>query len=114
VLLLEKKIIPINHIIMARPQNKKNIEKDPEFTCFKPSHLKEWDYDRVEITVEEFEALRLSNLELLSNQEWADKMQTSAPTFNRLVKSAQTKITRALVNWMWIRIYKQDWTHNCK
>jgi predicted DNA-binding protein (UPF0251 family) len=41
-------------------------------------------------------------------------MEISASTFNRLIKSATKKITDALVNWKGIRIYKTDWTHNCK
>jgi predicted DNA-binding protein (UPF0251 family) len=41
-------------------------------------------------------------------------MNISASTFNRLIKSSTKKITEALVNWKWIRIYKTDWTHNCK
>jgi predicted DNA-binding protein (UPF0251 family) len=41
-------------------------------------------------------------------------MQISASTFNRLLKSANKKITDFLVNWKWLRIYKIDWTHNCK
>jgi predicted DNA-binding protein (UPF0251 family) len=99
---------------MVRPCNNKNIENDPEFTCFKPLWIPRNQLEKIEVSAEEFEALRLSNLEWLSNQSWAEKMNTSAPTFNRLVKSAQTKITNALVNWKWIRIYKKDWTHNCK
>lgn len=99
---------------MVRPCNNKIVEKDPEFTCFKPVWIPRNEIERVEISSEEFEAFRLSNLEQLSNKEWADKMNTSAPTFNRLVKSAQMKLADSLVNWKWIRIYKKDWTHNCK
>ena len=99
---------------MVRPCNNKTILKDPEFTCFKPVWISRDKIERVEINADEFEALRLSNLEWLSNQQWAVMMNTSAPTFNRLVKSAQTKITDSLVNGKGIRVYKKDWTHNCK
>lgn len=99
---------------MVRPCLEKNIERDPEFTCFKPAWVSRDDLEKVEILAEEFEAYRLSNLEWLSNLQWAEKMNTSASTFNRLVKLAWTKLADALVNWKWIRLYKKDGTHNCK
>lgn len=98
---------------MARPQNDKIVEKDPIYTCYRPVGVPKSALKRVEVSAQEFEAIRLFNLEWLSNVDWAERMNTSAPTFNRLVKSAHQKITDAIVNWMWIRIYKQDWTHNC-
>lgn len=98
---------------MARPCVKKNINKDAEFTCFKPAWIERSKLKKVEISAEEFEAYRLSNFELLSNQQWADKMNTSSSTFNRLVKSAQYKVADWLVNWKWIRIFRVDGTHNC-
>lgn len=99
---------------MARPCNNKIIENDPQFTCFKPLWIPEDLIEKVEINADEFEAFRLSNLEWLSNMEWWKIMDTSASTFNRLLKVAQIKIADSLVNWKWIRIYKIDWTHNCK
>lgn len=99
---------------MSRPCNKKIIENDHRFTCFKPVWIPINMLEKVEINAEEFEAFRLSNLEWLSNQQWADKMKTSSSTFNRLIKSAQIKIADSLVNWKRIRIYKMDWTHNCE
>jgi len=101
-------------IVMVRPCLEKNIEKDPQYTCFKPAWVPKSKLEKVEIAAEEFEAYRLSHLEWLSNIEGAEKMNTSAPTFNRLVKSASLKIADALVNGKRMRLYKQDWTHNCK
>jgi len=99
---------------MSRPCNAKNIKNDPDYTCFKPSWTPREKIDRVEISIEEFEALRLWIYDWLSNLEWAINMETSASTFNRLIKSAEFKIMDALINWKWIRIYKKDWTFNCK
>jgi len=103
-----------NVINMVRPRNRKRIDKDVEFTCFKPAWINRNKLEKIEINAEEFEAFRLSNLELLSNQQWGESMNTSSSTFNRLVKSAQTKIADWLVNWKGIRIYRIDWSHNCK
>ncbi len=98
---------------MARPCLNKTIEKEPEFTCFKPAWIPREKLEKVELQAIEFEAFRLSNLENISNEAWAKMMNTSAPTFNRLVKLASQKIADALVNGKGIRIYKTNWTHNC-
>jgi predicted DNA-binding protein (UPF0251 family) len=46
----------------------------------------------------ELEALRLFNLENFNQEQASKKMEISASTFNRLIKSATKKITDALVN----------------
>jgi len=99
---------------MARPCKPRNIEQEVEYTCFKPAWVPKSKLERIELFTAELEALRLFNLEDLNQEESSNKMQVSASTFNRLVKSANKKITDALVNGKWIRIYKIDWTHNCK
>ncbi len=99
---------------MVRPCNKKIINRNADFTCFKPSWIIKHKLKKIEISAEEFEAYRLSSYDLLTNQQWAEKMNTSSSTFNRLVKLAENKIADWLVNWKWIRIFRIDWTHNCK
>ena len=99
---------------MSRPCKPRNVEKEVEYTCFKPESVAKKDLQRVELSAWELEALRLFNLEELNQEEASKKIEVSASTFNRLIKSATKKITDALVNWKWIRIYKTDWTHDCK
>ncbi len=99
---------------MPRPCKPRNIEQEVEYTCFKPAWVPKYKLKRVELAAAELEALRLFNLEELNQEEASKKMQVSASTFNRLIKSATKKITDALVNWKAVRIYKTDWTHNCK
>ncbi len=99
---------------MSRPCKPRNIEREVEFTCFKPDVVLKKELERVELSAWELEALRLFNLKELNQEESSKKMEVSASTFNRLIKSATKKITDALVNGKWIRIYKTDWTHNCK
>lgn len=50
------------------------IEKNPDFTCFKPSGVPRNQIERVELLVDEYEAIRLSDLEGFSMQEGAEKM----------------------------------------
>ena len=99
---------------MVRPHKPRNVEKEIRFTCFKPAQVPRNQLEKVELQAAELEALRLSNLDELSQLEASKRMWVSASTFNRLLKSASKKITDALVNGKWIRIYKTDGSHNCK
>jgi predicted DNA-binding protein (UPF0251 family) len=53
---------------------------------------------RAVLTLDEFEALRLADLEGLYQEEAADRMGVSRPTFGRVVESARRKVADALVN----------------
>ncbi len=86
----------------------RTIEKDPCFTCFKPACWSKKNNEKIELWIDEYEAIRLSDLEWLTMQQWAKKMWISAPTFNRTVISAHKKITDALVSGKTITI------HTCK
>lgn len=56
------------------------------------------------LTVEEIEALRLSDLEGLDQESCAKQMGISQSTFQRMLAAARFKLVRALVEGMAIRI----------
>jgi predicted DNA-binding protein (UPF0251 family) len=60
--------------------------------------------DGVELSIDEFEAMRLACLEGLKQDEAARRMKISRPTFSRIVTSAHKKIADALVNIKAIKI----------
>ena len=60
--------------------------------------------EEVILQVDEFEAVRLKDLEGLEQEECAKKMNISQPTFHRLVLSARKKISDAIVNGKAIKI----------
>jgi len=60
--------------------------------------------DIIELTLEETEALRLKNVEQLSQNECAEKMNTSQSTFQRILSSAYNKISEAIINGKAIKI----------
>ncbi len=99
---------------MVRPCKKRQIEKEVQFTCFKPAWVSRDKLEKVELLASELESLRLFNLEWLSQEKASKVMHISASTFNRLLKKANKKITDALVYWKAVRIYKIDGTHNCE
>lgn len=59
---------------------------------------------RVVLTLDEFEAVRLADLEGMEHTEAAVRLGISRPTFSRIVSSARGKIADGLVNIKAIRI----------
>jgi len=62
------------------------------------------DLEESILTVDEFEAVRLKDLEDLDQSECAKRMDISQPTFHRLILSARKKIADAIVNGKAIKI----------
>ncbi|MFA5744693.1 MAG: DUF134 domain-containing protein [Candidatus Paceibacterota bacterium] len=91
---------------MPRPRLCRCVEFDPNITYFKPQGIPMRDLDLIELTTEEMEAYRLRYLNNLDQKESADKMKTSASTYQRILYSAHGKIADALVNGKAIKIIK--------
>jgi predicted DNA-binding protein (UPF0251 family) len=60
--------------------------------------------DEVCLSIEEAEAIRLKDLEDLDQEQCAEKMNISRPTFQRVLEAARRKIADALLNGKAIRI----------
>ena len=93
---------------MPRPNLNRCINFDPKVTYFKPQGVPMRYLDIVELSMEEIEALRLKNVEQLDQGECASKMNTSQSTFQRILSSAYSKVTRALVDGKAIKITKEE------
>ncbi len=76
----------------------------PAFTSFRPAGEGLTEPEKMVLTVDEFEAVRLKDLEGLDQSVCAEKMDISQPTFHRLVISARKKIADALTNGKSIKI----------
>jgi predicted DNA-binding protein (UPF0251 family)/predicted Fe-Mo cluster-binding NifX family protein len=76
----------------------------PGITYFKPAGIPLRDLEEVCLSVEEAEAVRLKDLEGLEQEQGAEKMNVSRPTFQRVLASARKKIADALLNGKAIRI----------
>jgi predicted DNA-binding protein (UPF0251 family) len=73
-------------------------------TYFKPAGIPLRDLEEVCMSIEEAEAIRLKDLEGLEQEQGAEKMNVSRPTFQRILASARQKIADALLNGKAIRI----------
>ena len=82
---------------MARPRNCRRVAFTPESNYFKPRGIPLSMLDEVILTVDEFEAIRLADLENLYQEQAAEKMNVSRQTFGRIIDSAHKKVADALV-----------------
>jgi len=89
---------------MARPRLCRRIFSEPNVTYFKPKGIPLSDLEEIVLTLDEFEAVRLKDLEGFQQEECARKMNISQPTFHRLILSARKKIANGIVNGKAIKI----------
>ena len=99
---------------MVRPRRFRRVKLQPEVDYFKPSGIPLSSLTEVILQVDEFEAIRLKDLESLEQEECAKKMNISQPTFHRLVSSARKKIADAIVNGKAIKIQGGNYKINLK
>ena len=87
-----------------RPKKIRWVKCEPGERCFRPQCKPLSKLGGVYLTLDEFEAVRLADLEELKQEEAAKRMKISRPTFSRIIASAHRKIGDALVNIKAIRI----------
>lgn len=69
----------------------------PPMEGYKPFGIPIHDIESVILLFEEFEAIRLTDYENLTQEEAAEKMHISRPTFTRLYEKARKNIAKAFV-----------------
>jgi len=83
---------------VPRPFCHRHIAGQPAAPVFKPAGVPTVLLDEVVMTLDEFEALRLADLERFYHERAAEEMRVSRPTFSRIIDSAHGKIADALVH----------------
>jgi len=89
---------------MVRPTKCRRVAFIPGVTYFKPAGVPLRSLSEVQLSVEEIEALRLKDLEGLEQEQGAEKMNISRPTFQRVLASARQKVSDALLDGKAIKI----------
>ena len=89
---------------MPRPVKCRRVNFVPEVIYFKPAGIPMRVLEEVCLSVEEAEAIRLKDIEKLEQEQCAEKMNISRPTFQRVLSSVRHKIADALLNGKAIRI----------
>jgi len=80
---------------MPRRKKCRRVGFIPPNQLFYPQNRSE---EQVTLQIEELEAIRLSDLEQMEQNEAAEMMNISRGTFQRIIKSARQKVADALVN----------------
>jgi len=90
--------------MVPRPCKQRRIRGSPNSSYFKPAGQRAKELAHVELTLAEFESLRLKDVLELDQHMCAEHMQVSQPTFHRLLLTARKKVSDALVHGKAIRI----------
>jgi len=77
---------------MARPKNNRIVYAPPFYTEFKPAGISINSLDEIQLSLDEFEGIRLADLLGMSHEEAANEMGISRSTFSRLIVKARKKI----------------------
>lgn len=87
---------------MPRPRSPRKISSRPVVPLFKPGGVRA--RSQVSLGGDEFEALRLADLERLQQADAAARMGISRQTFGRVLLSARRKVAEAIVRGRALRI----------
>jgi predicted DNA-binding protein (UPF0251 family) len=90
--------------IMPRPKCCRKIQGEPNCTVFKPAGIPASSLEVVMLAMDEFEAIRLADLEGIYHEEASKKMNVSRQTFGRILEIARRKVARALVEGLALQI----------
>ncbi|QZY53797.1 DUF134 domain-containing protein [Crassaminicella profunda] len=93
---------------MPRPKKWRRVACVPKVKVFGP--LDGSDSGFVMMDVEEFESIRLMDLEGLDQTECAEKMGVARTTFQRIYKEAKKKLADAVVNGKVLKIEGGNYT----
>ncbi|NTW62823.1 MAG: DUF134 domain-containing protein [Chlorobiaceae bacterium] len=83
---------------MARPVKCRKIGCNPEFRLFKPAGVPATMLETVDLSFDEFEAIRLADFEGLYQEAAAQQMHVSRQTFGNIIASARHKVSQMLVS----------------
>ena len=89
---------------MARPTKLRCVAQLPNIGFFRPVGIPVNALRAVRLSLEEFESIRLRDAEGLEQEECAQQMRISRPTFHRILEAARKKLADALINGKAIQI----------
>ncbi len=82
---------------MPNRRRRRRVMMPPPMEGFKPFGVPMKDLEPVVLLYEEYEAIRLSDYENLNQEEAAERMEVSRPTFTRIYDRARKNVARAFV-----------------
>lgn len=89
---------------MPRPKKCRMIDAPPGVWLFKPQGIPARELAEVRLSLEGFEAIRLTDIDGLTQDEAAGRMAVSRQTFGRVLADARRAVAEAIVNGLSLRI----------
>lgn len=89
---------------MGRKKKRRIVQREPDATFYKPQGIPMRNLEVATLSFEELEAIRLADAEGLSQEEGAQEMGVSRPTFGRVLTAARKVVAEALNKGLAIRI----------
>ena len=89
---------------MPRPKCCRQVGALPHRRCFRPEGAASSCSGEVVLSFDEYESLRLADLEGLYQEQAALRMNVSRQTFGRIVEAARRKVADVIVNGKTLRI----------
>lgn len=83
---------------MPRPNKCRTVISTPEVVSFKPMGNLKRELEEIQLTIDEFEAIRLADYEGMYQEKAATQMNISRQTFGNIINAAHKKIADFLVN----------------
>ena len=97
---------------MPRPPNCRRIAGKPGACVFKPAGVPACRLQWLNLTLDEFEALRLADLDGLHQEQAATRMRVSRQTFGRILSEARRAVAEAVINGWALHIQGGDYAVN--
>lgn len=94
---------------MPRPRKWRKVCCLPESNLYGPLNGLNREDETIKMSVEEYETIRLIDLEGLTQEECAEKMQVARATVQNIYKEARSKLADSLVNGLLIKIEGGDY-----
>lgn len=83
---------------MSRPKKERIVHTPPLFSQFKPIGIKSNSLHQTNLSLCEYEAFRLADYTGLTQEEAAEEMGISRPTFSRLIETSRKKIADFIIH----------------
>jgi uncharacterized protein len=83
---------------MPRPRKCRKVCCLPKSTLFGPLNTADRDINTIVMTIDEYETIRLIDLEGMMQEECAEKMDVARTTVQRIYNDARLKLAKSLVN----------------
>jgi predicted DNA-binding protein (UPF0251 family) len=83
---------------MPRPKKNRLVEKPPLFCNFKPTGVPARNLQTMNLSLDQYEAIRLADFLGMGHAEAAEEMDISRSTFTRLIEQARQKMAEFLIS----------------